>query len=157
MKSIIVDKWIFTVDTEVTSEYYKTNSLCDCAPCRNYFALVEEHYPKITEFLSQFGIDIQRPIETAWWERDKNEKTVDYIAYYAVNGTAEGSQYEIDMDTLNIVVQDSKHSPNTDIDKPYFVFGICNPVLPWGLDESYDFVFSKKEKRQFWKSLFNRK
>lgn len=134
------DDWEFSVDIEKTKEYYHTYSdLCDCDPCRNFYKAIQGHSTELTAFLGQFGINIEKPIETEWHIFDRHSKTVDYTAYYAVHGTAINCNgYEIDFGLINVVVQSPKNSPNTKMQEPYFVFQIFNLILPWVIPENIE-------------------
>lgn len=124
-KLITKDDWEFSVNIEKTKEYYRTYSdLCNCDGCKNFYQAIQSYSAELTEFLEQFGIDIEKPIEAMWFAVDKQSKTVDYAAYYAVHGTAAKGSYEIDLGTINIVVQPPKNSPNTKMAEPYFIFQI---------------------------------
>lgn len=142
MTNIKYGDWNFDVDVESTAQYYKDyNDLCDCAMCRNFYLNVPKIPTDIKAFLEQFGIDVGKPIEQWSVTADKQEKIVDNVLYYAVNGTAESLEgYEIDFGPINIVVQAPKpddvvkcpeHSPNTEIAEPYFVFELFNVWTPW--------------------------
>lgn len=130
------DLWKFQIDVDITADYYKSyTDLCDCAPCRNYYQAIKDYSADLTAFLEQFGIDIEKPIETCWYDADKQANTVDYTAYYAFHGFIESGEYEIDFDGINVVVQNPENMPNTEITKPYYIFQIFNLYLPWVISE----------------------
>ncbi|MFZ3132004.1 MAG: hypothetical protein WA125_13100 [Desulfosporosinus sp.] len=143
------DDWEFNVDIDKTKGYYRAfTDLCDCDGCKNFYQTIRNCSAELTAFLEQFGIDIEKPIETERYIFDKQSKTVDYTAYYTVHGTvAKGSGYEIDFGSINVVVQSPKNSPNTKMPEPYFVFQIFNLFLPWVLTDDIESLDSPKEKR----------
>ena len=63
MTTIKKENYTFSVDTEMTREYYETHSLCDCENCRNYYTQIKDRFPKLGMFLSEFGVDISKPDE----------------------------------------------------------------------------------------------
>lgn len=157
---ITKDSWEFSVDIEKTKEYYRTYSdLCDCDACKNFYQVIRsysvEYSAELINFLAQFGVDIEKPIETEWFVIDKQSKTIDYTAYYAVYGSAAKGSYEIDFGTINVVVQPSKNSPNTEMPEPYFVFQIFNLLLPWVLSDNVEELNDPpKKKRNSMKDKF---
>ena len=145
---ITKDDWEFSIDIDTTKEYYRTYSgLCNCDGCKNFCQAIRGYSAELTEFLEQFGVDIEKPIEAMWFVVDKQSKTVDYTAYYAVHGTAAKGSYEIDFRTINVVVQPPKNSPNTKMPEPYFVFQIFNLLLPWVFTDNMDSLDSPKKKK----------
>ncbi len=123
---------VFSVDIEKTKEYYKTHSLCDCVFCRNYYAQIKHSFPKLNDFLSEFGIDISKPDECWSVEMDN------YIDYINVDYTVCGSiksltEFEIDLlDNLllNIIFTDGFVSPNEQTGE-YFTISVTKIALPW--------------------------
>ena len=61
MSIIKKEDYVFDVDVEKTKEYYSSKTLCDCDECRNFYRQAENTFPKIKDFLLDFGIDIVRP------------------------------------------------------------------------------------------------
>lgn len=126
LKTIIKDEYVFDVDLQHTIDYYRTLSLCECSACVNYSSNIKDKYPELSDFLSEFGVDISKPEETSWWEADD---TIEYAAFYTVSGNIRcAGNYEIDLGLLNIVISDG-YVPNTHTD-PYFVISVYNIVLP---------------------------
>ena len=80
METIKKEDYTFAADIEKTREYYKTNSLCGCSCCRNYYAQIKNKFPKLSDFLSDFGIDISKPDEIISIETDSeiNYMNIDY-------------------------------------------------------------------------------
>ena len=82
MKTITTHGYTFEADVEKTREYYKNNTLCDCSCCRNYHSQINNYSKELTDFLSLFGIDIEKPDELSWIDI---ENEIDYIAMYTFN------------------------------------------------------------------------
>ena len=72
-----------TWDAYKTKEYYKINEACTCSYCRNYYQTVKEFYPALGEFLTQFGLSIENPIEAVHFYREANGLLY-YQAWFAV-------------------------------------------------------------------------
>lgn len=132
------DDYVFSVDVEQTEKYYETHSLCDCVYCRNYYAQIKDKLPKLSDFLSEFGVDISKPDEISSIEM---ADSIDYISVdYTVCGTIESmGNYESDIYDnlfLSIVITDGFASPNEQTGK-YFTISVMNMELPWVLDEPF--------------------
>jgi hypothetical protein len=82
LKTISIGKWVLDVDLEKTSEHSKMIERCSCLPCQNFRKQIINHNVKLNDFLMLFGIDITCPEELVWFEADRVERTVQYIAYY---------------------------------------------------------------------------
>lgn len=143
MKTISIGKWVLDVDLEKTTEHSKMIERCYCLPCQNFRKQIVNHNAKLNDFLMLFGIDITCPEELVWFEEDRVEQTVQYIAYYSVSGKIkEFDEYEIDIDNLNVVISaPDTTSINTDISDSYFIVSVHNICLDWEMEEEYDDVF----------------
>lgn len=136
MKIIQKDEYIFSVDTKKTQEYYKTHSICDCAWCCNYYAQIKNKFPKLNDFLSEFGVDISRP------DQIMSVEMVDYIDYINVDYTVCGNvismgEYEIDIYDnlfLSIIITNGFATPNEQ-SGDYFTISVMQIKLPWVLDD----------------------
>ena len=138
MKTIQKDEYIFSVDIEKTKEYYKSHSLCNCIYCRNFYAQIEGKFPKLTDFLNEFGVDISRPDEIFSAEMGNY---IDYVSIiYTVCGNVKTmGKFEIDIQDnlfLSLVVTDGAVSPNEQIGE-YFTISVMSIELPWVLDEPF--------------------
>lgn len=130
MTNIQKSKYIFSVDVEKTKEYYKTHSICDCIYCRNYYAQAKYKFPKLDDFLSDFGVDISRPDEIMSVEMDN------YIDYTVCGSVKSMSKYKIDLYDdilLSIIITNGFVSPNEQTGD-YFTISVMQIKLPWVLD-----------------------
>ena len=139
MKTIEKNNFVFCVDVEKTREYYLSNSLCDCCGCRNLRAQIGTLSTQLTNFLSEFGVDICRPDESADVEMDN------YIDYLFVGYTVTGSietegTYETDIEDFHIKISkgDTPYDwfPNEQ-KEPCFFVSITGISLQWVLDEPF--------------------
>lgn len=135
MTIIQKDGYIFSVDTEKTIEYYITHSVCDCVYCKNFYAQVKQKFPKLDEFLSEFGVDISKPDEITGIETDND------IDYFNVDYTVYGSIQSMVKDEINIydgflsiVITNGYTSLN---EQPYFTISVKQMKLHWVLDTPF--------------------
>lgn len=139
MKTIQKDNFIFHVDIEKTREYYLSNTLCSCPGDRNLYAQIKTLSDELTEFLSEFGIDICRPDETADIEMDDH---IDYLFVgYTVTGSIETEgTYETDIEDFHIKISRGDTPwdwfPNEQ-KEPCFFLCVTGISLPWVLDEPF--------------------
>ena len=127
------------IDFEATVQYYQEHTLCDCPECRNFYAQAREKFPRLTAFLAELGVDIQRPDEIGSLAMGDE---VDYhFAAYTVNGRIlehDGSEIDIrDGEALLRVVIDNSYFPNEQKVDNYFTVTVYGVRLPWVLDEPF--------------------
>ena len=133
------DDFVLEVDIDSTARYSKEHALCDCNEDRNFYAQVRERFPKLTAFLAELGVEIDRPDETG---SHAMEDYIDYhfVAYTVVGDIVELGKYEIDLFDggrfLNIVI-DHWYVPNEQQTNRYFTVTVYNIQLPWVLDEPF--------------------
>ena len=131
--------YVLDVDIEGTSKYSQEHEICDYDEDRNLYAQIADKFPKLKEFLAEFGLVIDRPDETGSCAIE------DYIDYHFVSYTVIGSildsdKYEIDMFdgglSLNILIN-NWYVPNQQKTNEYFTVTIYGIDLPWVLDEPF--------------------
>lgn len=135
MKLIKKDEYVFSIDLEKTQKYYKAHSTCECAYCLNYYKQIKNKFPKLNEFLNEFGVDISKPDNITSVETDKG---INYISvdYTVCRNIKEMGTYEIDIyDELfiSIVITNGFVSPNEQTGE-YFTISVMQIELPWVLD-----------------------
>lgn len=138
---IEINGYQFIVDVEKTSEYYKTQELCDCIGCRNYYAQVKQQLPQTSGFLNKFGIDIEHPDEISWFEDDEK---IEYIsANYTVCGKmlskSELTTEVDDNQMIKITIYNEspeKYFPNSQ-GGAYFCIDVYGFSFPWVLNEPF--------------------
>lgn len=151
MTTIQKGNCVFDIDQDKTRVYYSTRELCNCSGCRNFYAQIKEFAPKLDAFLSEFGVDICRPDETADVEMDGY---LDYLFVgYTVTGRIKtGDRYETDIDSFHISISkgDTPYDwfPHEQTE-PCFLISVSGISLPWVLDEPFpkwDGPFQKTER-----------
>lgn len=155
-----IDDWKFDIDLTTTMEYSANEAAdhCICAYCRNFYAAVDDTYPDLRPFLSNFGIDIEGPDEMIpYFPPSECE------AYYAVGGRIiKKGRGPIIVNGLTIFPQLAEEAMvNTRITGPCFFLLAGLMILPWILDESMEDVESPANQPSFmkriWTRLFNRR
>jgi hypothetical protein len=162
---MLIQKKDFKMDVDIdkTIEYYREHSLCDCPACHNFYVQAASALPKLNAFLSELGVDVSRPDESA---SDASDYTVDYyfVAYTVSGKVLEYDKYEIDIQDgelfLNIVIDDN-YIPNEQKGE-YFVISVYGIKLPWVLDEPLPdekntVTLRKKKLRSYYKVTHNYK
>lgn len=156
---IEIDDWKFDVDITATMEYSAAEAAehCDCAYCRNFYAAVDDTYPKLRPFLARFGLNIEAPDELMPYDVSKE---MWYDGTYAVRGRilAEGSSA--------IQIGEAYIHPEIDSQinhsllEPCFYLFLDSVVLSWVLDEPMEDVVSPANEPSFlqkmWNKLLNR-
>lgn len=159
---IQIDDYTVDVDLDATKAYSQTHCLCDCQDDRNFYAQARERFPKLTQFLSRFGLMIERPDEIGSYA-EEGEINYHFVAYTVVGKVLKSGRYEIDMfdgnTPLNIVINDWG-VPNEQNTTEYFTVTVYNIHLPWVLDEQYPEEGIQKTQSlisRFWNWLCRRK
>jgi len=129
---------VFSVDIERTKEYYKTHSLCNCVSCRNYYAQIKHSFPKLNDFLSEFGVNISKPDECWSVEMDNyiDYINVDYTVCGSIKSMGESEIDLLDNLPLSIIITDGFVSPNEQTGE-YFTISVMKITLPWVLDKPF--------------------
>ena len=123
--------WGDVLNIEKTKSFYKkikSDELCNCAYCQNYFREIKASYPTLTEYLNNLGIDIEKPFETMPLEPDESGY-IEYIcAQYIVCGTPDDFVKE----TVGLVKVDIAEShPSTAIEENHFLIEVYPIRLKW--------------------------
>ena len=138
---------------EKTKEYYVSKTLCDCDECRNYYRQAENTFPKLKNFLLEFGIDIARPEEIC---SIYNKSEVDYlvVAYTAVGECIQCGKFEFDIKDggsfLNLVINKNPVYPNEQEDRQCFEIVVYNIRLPRVLETPHE---EEKAKTGLWAKI----
>lgn len=109
------------VNVPETKAYYHSlteASLCDCGYCRNYRLHVKSAYPEVAEYLTSFGIDIEKPFETSPLEPDENGMLKYCCCQYIVFGKC-GADYRYRINEVEFRMAASY--PDTGIGQEHFV------------------------------------
>jgi len=124
MNDIVVDK-------EYTSTYRdKYNEQCDCQQCvlfRNQFS---NKYQEVINFLSQYGVDVDFPLEIMDIGIDYKTLKRGYIVYYAVKGQLPKEKMStnigsVDITMRNDIIADEAYA-NTGMQAPFFIIELSN-------------------------------
>lgn len=133
------DGYILDVDIEATRRYSQEHLICDCDEDRNLYAQIREKFTKLTSFLAELGLLIDRPDETGSCVVD-DYIDYQYVSYTVVGNILQFGKYEIDMFDgglfCNIVI-DNRYIPNEQKTDSYFTVTVYGIDLPWVLDEPF--------------------
>lgn len=117
------------VDKVKTRKYYESISsdmLCECACCRLYYSESRMAFPELAEWLSQYGIDIEKPFEAMSIDPDENG-VVEYIGVqYIVFGSCP-ENYFCKVGEITICLASSY--PDTGITDKHFVLEVYSMKL----------------------------
>lgn len=122
---------VLDLNIKKTKSYYEqicNRDLCDCTYCQNYISRVKATYPKVAEYLSSLGIDIEKPFETMPLEPDETGN-IEYIsAQYIVYGEPDDFVKTV-IGSVNVDAANTH--PSTQINEAHFVIEIYPVRLKW--------------------------
>ena len=130
------DEWRFDVDiTEtMTVSGEEVAEHCVCGSCRNFYRTVDDRYPDLRTFLSQFGLDLEAPDELIPCHENGE---VWYTGCYSVCGKIlHLGKRPMLVDGVDI--QPSREFPQinfTSAPEPCFYLILRDIRLPWALPE----------------------
>ena len=133
----------YTVDIEQTMSYSDMyNEPSEYTGYKNYIKTFPKFYPKAYEFLKNFAVPFERPIETLdYFWNDTGDKII-YESYYSVKGELFEDKVVVYNDDARITLykSDTQESiyGNTGMEKPYFILVIDNLELHWVMDTPYE-------------------
>ena len=118
------------MDAERTKRYYDQltdEDICGCGYCRGYVREIRSAYPELADFLSGFGIDIEKPFEAI--PVGPAEDLMIYSGVqYVVMGAADDFR-ETSVGGARVFITDSH--PMTDITEDHFVIEVSPIYLKW--------------------------
>ena len=138
--TLTVERTTVDFDLEMTREYYKSHTVCDCCDDKNYQEFAKGKFPELDSFLSQFGVDISRPDETGSVYLEKNGM-IQYlfVAYTVVGRIITEDQNDIILNASDRPIKVSisnEYYPNEQ-KGDYFSIVVTGIELPWLLGGEY--------------------
>ena len=121
---------VLYMNTEKTRQYYRQLTeadRCDCTYCQNYIKEIKAAYPKLTVYLDQLGVDIEKPFEAIPVGPADGVMLYSGVQY-VVLGTEDGFK-ETEIGGVQVFVTNSH--PMTDIKENHFVIEIAPISLKW--------------------------
>lgn len=118
------------IDIEQTRQYYariKTEDLCDCNYCKNFYLQVKEAYPLVADYLNGLGVDIEKPFETSPLE-PVNGMLEYCLCQYIVLGKPSD---ELVKKIGNVELEIATSYPSINIQREHFVIDIYPIKLNW--------------------------
>jgi len=150
-----INNWIFHVDIGKTALHSKAEAAehCTCAYCRNFYDSVDEAYPQLRSFLSQFGLCLEAPDELI-----PLYPPSDCSIYYAVSGEIlQNGNEPLSAGSIAIwPLPEHEASANTFLEGPHFFLHISCLQLPWVLSEPIEDVESTANDPAFLRDVFER-
>ena len=131
MTTIKKDEYVFEVDLENTRAYYQSHDLCECDDCTYFYRKIKGMFPKLEEFLSEFGVDVARPDEIFCAQGEDSMEYVN-VDYTVCGNIRTMGQYEIDIRDslfLSVVVTEGYACPNEQTG-PYFTLSVVGITIP---------------------------
>ena len=150
-----IDDWVFDIDIDQTMAYSSAEAAehCECAYCRNFYGAVDQVYPELRPFLTQFGLDIEAPDEQMPYDMDGK---MYYDSVYMVCGSI--TQWGSKPFRLgNVLIR-----PSVDVEcdhlcpEPHFALEVDSVILPWILDEPMEETVSPANFPEFLKKMWER-
>ena len=102
---------------------YKTeyNSPCSCQECRNYNENIKTN-PELISFLSNFGVDYNRPEEVFSCDIDEDaDSPINSTAYYGVFGKIQDDEVHIQKFGVSISFEKGSFVPNDREDECFWI------------------------------------
>ena len=124
MKDIICDK-------EYTYTYRdKYNEQCNCEQCVLFRSAFPNEYKEVVAFLSQYGVNIDFPLEIMDDGIDAKTLKRNYTVYYAVKGQLPKDKISMSISNIDITMRNDviakEAYSNTDMQVPFFVIELSN-------------------------------
>lgn len=150
-----IDDWVFDIDIDQTMAYSAAEAAahCECAYCRNFYGAVDQAYPELRLFLSQFGLDMEAPDEQMPYDVDGR---MYYDSVYMVCGCI--TQWGVKPIRLgNVLIRPSVGGDcNHSCQQPNFALEVDSVILPWILDEPMEETVSPANFPEFLKKMWER-
>ena len=150
-----VADWIFDVDIPATMDYSSKvwEDHCTCGYCRNFYETLDDAYPRLKQFLKNFGMNSLTPEEMS-----PIEPTLCMASYCISGEIVKNGLYPIDIDGVVLTVSTHEDNPlyEPPFGKPFFVFTTGLLDLPWVLDEDMDEVISPANEPEYLQRMMNR-
>lgn len=116
------ENYIF--DKIKTEKFYLSDiseHLCNCLECMNYYKKIKVTYPKLVDFLNEYNVDIEKPVEIITYDYENNMQVCE--SYYVVIGNLK-REFSMKIDNLNIEFINKEKIFAIDISGDYFLIHI---------------------------------
>lgn len=116
------ENYIF--DKIKTEKFYLSDIseyLCNCLECMNYYKKIKVTYPKLVDFLNEYNVDIERPVEIITYDCENNMQVCE--SYYVVIGNLK-REFSMKIDNLNIEFINKEKIFAIDISGDYFLINV---------------------------------
>lgn len=142
---ITIDDWKFNVNVEATRAHssFSASRHCTCGYCENYYRSMGFAYPGLRRFLSDFGIDVEGPVEMYPFE-----PTICLVSYRVTGRILEYGMGPIMVDHVPIL-------PISE-DESQFKLEVGEMQLPWVMLEDPDEVVSPANEPEFLERMYQK-
>lgn len=124
MTQLILENREIRVDPEKNQEWTRQWKSCDCPACRNYYRQIAGKYPELEELLTRMGLEIGKPEELPFWER---QGELEYAAEYTLTGQLDQA-FEISVGEQTLSFEPGDREGECTL-------VVCGILLPWVLRE----------------------
>lgn len=140
-----IDDWKFDINLEDTRDHssFSASRHCTCGYCENYYRSVDIACPGLRQFLLDFGIDIEGPVEMLPFE-----PTICLVSYRVTGQILEYGMAPIMVD--HVPVQPKEE------DDHQFMLEVGEIGLHWVLLEDPDEVVSPANEPEFLEMMYRR-
>lgn len=108
------------IDMGKTKKFYKNyKDFCNCLYCKFYRENIKKYYTKLSDFLSEFAIDVSKPYELSIPFLDE-DLIYPFAQYLAIGKVSDKFSKNIG----NLSFSIAKSYPDVDISSPYFVLEV---------------------------------
>ena len=142
---LTINDWKFEVNLEQTREHssFSASRHCTCAYCENYYRSVDLACPGLRQFLENFGIDIEGPVEMFPFE-----PTICLLSYRVTGRIVEYGFAPILVDHVPVL-------PKME-DERQFKLEVGEMELPWVMLEDPNEVVSPANEPEFLEQMYRR-
>ncbi len=136
--------WQFEVDPEATAKRTREYSFdhCECAYCRNFYAVIDEACPTLRLALEPFGINLEGPCELVPFEPTL------MLACYRVDGKI------VKWGKSGLAVGNAQLLPEAG-EEDTFLLWVGEIPVPWSLEEDPNEVVSPANLPEFMERMQN--
>ncbi len=148
-------------DKKYTYSYRdKYNEQCKCRKCTLFRSQFSKNYPTAVSFLSEFGVDVDYPLEIMDNGIDDRDLKRRYYVYYCVKGELPCNKIEGNIEDIPVTLRNwniaGEAYANTGMDKPYFIIELGEitindnrGLISHALEMGREIEFRYKDKNYF--------
>ena len=156
-----ISKSDIVFDKEYTNSYRdKYNEQCQCRECTLFRSQFSNNYPGAASFLSDFGVNVDYPLEIMDNGIDDGDWKRRYYVYYCMKGELPCDKIEDNIGGIPVTLRNwniaNEAYANTSMAKPYFIIELGEisindnrGLLSYALEMGREIEFHYKNKNYF--------